>query len=293
MVVGTLEKLSLKLFLAQFIITLWISQSPAQQASAQSQLYANELAAQERTFSAEAEKVGTRDAFLHFFAGECIGFYPAPQNARRYWQVHGPTRGVLSWSPTFVRVSASGELGFSTGPWEYRKAKDSAAIAFGYFGSIWRKNDDGTWNVILDIGGDIPGPLPGEEELNCSSLPTRIPCEGGTEKKLQDIEREYAERVSKVGIGSGLKEFCSADVRVYRDGTFPKIGGGTTEEIKTPAAACRFEPAGSGVSKAGDFGYVYGVVVSAVSDSSAFLHIWTRRDTWKLQADFLRGFNGK
>jgi ketosteroid isomerase-like protein len=60
----------------------------------------------------------------------------------------------LKWHPTQVEVSSSGDLGYSIGEYE-RVGKDSSgnpATATGSYVSIWRKQPDGRWKIVLDIG---------------------------------------------------------------------------------------------------------------------------------------------
>ena len=60
----------------------------------------------------------------------------------------------LTWQPTEVHVSASGDLGYSIGTYE-RMSKDASgrpASATGTYVSIWRKQADGKWRAVLDIG---------------------------------------------------------------------------------------------------------------------------------------------
>ena len=60
----------------------------------------------------------------------------------------------LKWHPTEVYVSSSGDLGYSIGDYE-RIGKDTSGnpdIATGNYVSIWRRQPDGKWKIVLDIG---------------------------------------------------------------------------------------------------------------------------------------------
>jgi uncharacterized protein (TIGR02246 family) len=60
----------------------------------------------------------------------------------------------LRWQPDEVHVSASGDLGYSIGTYE-RMSKDPSGrptSATGTYVSIWRKQADGKWRAVLDIG---------------------------------------------------------------------------------------------------------------------------------------------
>jgi ketosteroid isomerase-like protein len=60
----------------------------------------------------------------------------------------------LKWHPTQVEVSSSGDLGYSIGEYERigKDASGSPATATGNYVSIWRRQPDGRWKVVLDIG---------------------------------------------------------------------------------------------------------------------------------------------
>lgn len=60
----------------------------------------------------------------------------------------------LKWQPDEVHVSAGGDLGYSIGTYE-RMSKDPSGrptAATGTYVSIWRKQADGKWRAVLDIG---------------------------------------------------------------------------------------------------------------------------------------------
>ena len=60
----------------------------------------------------------------------------------------------LKWQPDEVHVSASGDLGYSIGTYD-RMSKDPSGrstSATGTYVSIWRKQADGKWRAVLDIG---------------------------------------------------------------------------------------------------------------------------------------------
>ena len=69
----------------------------------------------------------------------------------------GDTTRTLTWSPTSVEVSPGGHLGYSIGRWERTaRSGDSTATRRGSYVTIWSKQGDGTWKVVLDIGNADP-----------------------------------------------------------------------------------------------------------------------------------------
>jgi hypothetical protein len=78
------------------------------------------LVQMERDFARAAATKGTRDAFLEFIADDGILFQPGPINGKKFWTERQPRKGLLSWEPIFADVSRAGDLGYTTGPWEFR-----------------------------------------------------------------------------------------------------------------------------------------------------------------------------
>ena len=66
----------------------------------------------------------------------------------------------LTWSPVHVDVSASGDLAYSFGNYEFRSVgKDGKpSVENGKYTTIWKKRRDGKWKVVLDMGNATPEP---------------------------------------------------------------------------------------------------------------------------------------
>lgn len=54
----------------------------------------------------------------------------------------------FSWEPDQVSVLRGGDLALSTGP-----VRDPSGRIVARFNSIWRRDAEGTWRVVLDRGG--------------------------------------------------------------------------------------------------------------------------------------------
>jgi len=68
---------------------------------------------------------------------------------------------TLTWRPTSAEVAAAGDLGYTIGRWERtHRVKDSTATTRGSYVTVWRKQADGSWKVVLDIGNSDPAPAP-------------------------------------------------------------------------------------------------------------------------------------
>jgi len=60
----------------------------------------------------------------------------------------------LTWSPVGADIAASGDLGYTYGTYEFSsKGKDGKPVVeHGKYTTIWKKQKDGSWEVVLDMG---------------------------------------------------------------------------------------------------------------------------------------------
>ena len=71
----------------------------------------------------------------------------------------------LTWHPNKAELSGSGELGYTYGTYEMQTpdaAGGTATVRRGKFTTVWKKQDDGAWKYVLDVGMPDPpvGPVP-------------------------------------------------------------------------------------------------------------------------------------
>jgi ketosteroid isomerase-like protein len=64
----------------------------------------------------------------------------------------------LTWIPVGADISASGDLGYTYGTYEFSsKDKDGKTVVdHGKYTNIWKKQGDGSWKVVLDMGNSSP-----------------------------------------------------------------------------------------------------------------------------------------
>ena len=74
----------------------------------------------------------------------------------------------LTWTPTDAMMGPSGDMGYTWGHYEGRSkdANGNPVLTSGRFITIWRRQPDGTWKVVLDAGANEP---PGAGD--CCKLP--------------------------------------------------------------------------------------------------------------------------
>jgi ketosteroid isomerase-like protein len=64
----------------------------------------------------------------------------------------------LTWTPVGADIAASGDLGYTYGNYEFQTKDESGkpVVDHGHYTSIWKKQKDGSWKVVLDMGNAGP-----------------------------------------------------------------------------------------------------------------------------------------
>jgi ketosteroid isomerase-like protein len=81
-----------------------------------------------------------------------------------------PKAYQLTWTPTDAVMGPSGDMGYTWGHYEGRSkdANGNPVLTSGRYMTIWRKEKDGSWKVVLDAGAnDVP------EAGDCCKLPSQ------------------------------------------------------------------------------------------------------------------------
>jgi ketosteroid isomerase-like protein len=113
-------------------------------------------------FAKASEAKGAAEAFSLFLAEDAIQL-PADENPifGREAIVKAMGSGyILKWEPRRAEVSNSGDLGWTWGTYELhvKDAQGKALVRFGKYINVWRKDKDGNWRVIADMGNTSPPP---------------------------------------------------------------------------------------------------------------------------------------
>ena len=128
---------------------------------------ASDMIAADRAFAAMSLEKGAHAAFLAYMADDVRlfdGAHPpitGKAAVAEYYAKNPEAPGTrLEWTPVEADASPDGMLGFTRGTWIYTvKKKDGGeAHATGYYVTMWKRQDDGTYKFTLDIGGTDPKP---------------------------------------------------------------------------------------------------------------------------------------
>lgn len=270
-------------------------------ASAQGQTPLQEMVKTEQAFSKVAEEKTISEAFLAFIADDGLLFRPGAVNGKK-WLLEHPSppsdkKPLLAWQPSFAGMAASGDMGFTTGPWEFKnEVKDEKPAAYGHFFTIWKKQQDGSWKFVVDLGISHPqsgGPQTLWQPTDASPATTAKKVDQASElKALLARDVNYSLAGQSQDLAKAFLTFASPDVRLYRSGNVPFIGRGASVEALTKVKGkFTWRPIGGDVSRAGDLGYIHGTYEVAddskkVIENGSYVRLWKKQDgAWRIVMD--------
>jgi ketosteroid isomerase-like protein len=119
-----------------------------------------ELLSADTSFCARAAKDGVLRAFLGVATADTILLSQAGKGFAAVTSGYKdmPSTATLTWKPTQAAASRSGDLGYTWGRYEYRdhSADGKAVVETGNYVTIWKRQSDGSWKVVLDGGTPDP-----------------------------------------------------------------------------------------------------------------------------------------
>ncbi len=67
---------------------------------------------------------------------------------------------LVTWQPAGSEMSSSGDLGYTWGRSVFteRDSTGTEQSSYGKYVTIWKKQADGTWKFVVDIGNANPAP---------------------------------------------------------------------------------------------------------------------------------------
>jgi ketosteroid isomerase-like protein len=245
------------------------------------------LVEMEHAFAKAAATKGTRDAFLEFLADDGIVFQPGPVNGKKFWGERQPRKGLLSWEPVFADVSRAGDLGYTTGPWEFRpNGPDDQPVAFGQYFTIWKKQRDGSWKAVLDRGVSseksfatklLLFPLHDESSVG----DTKFDVSRGRAALLK-LDDEFSTLSARKGATAAADAYLANDVRVLRQNIAPVVGKeNALVLISGSTGTLTWKPVMADVAASGDLGYTYGAYElkkgDVIIEHGSYVRAWKKQ----------------
>ncbi len=190
-------------------------------------------------------------------------------------------------------------MGFTTGPAEYRRDKDNAAIWFGNFCTVWQKQSNGEWKFTIDIGNHNDKPLVNSTLLQYQSDSSNKPrlIKGMSRNKpneLLTLDRQFNVFTEKMGIAEIYKKYMIEESRILKDGIFPIVGlKEISDYCSNQNVKMNFKPAGGKLSISKDLGFTYGELEminldNNLSERFNYMHIYQKSGKhWAIAVEVL------
>jgi ketosteroid isomerase-like protein len=251
----------------------------------------------ERAFAARALVVGWKQAFLEYFAEDAVGFDggvgPAKEQISR--SPDPPPDLQLIWEPRYGDISASGDFGYLTGPVRnVRKSRENGRPRHSNYASIWKRQSDGSFKVVMDFGVNTPGPVPFAAGF------TRAPgnrFSGDYDETTPPLSA--ADSVLNSGLRTGQADAyrgrLAAGVRFHRQNLMPVVGDrAALRWLATQRPYSAIDSRFAEAARAGDLGYTWGSYTIGPkpkpTQQGFYIRIWQRERNgqWNVVLDALQ-----
>ena len=248
------------------------------------------LVAAEDYFASLAKEKGVKKAFLAVSDEQTLLFKPDPINALTYFDKKAESTELLSWKPSFAKISKSGDWGFTTGPYTYKPAVDEEKASYGQYVSVWKMNKKGVWKLAIDLGISHPKSNI-EPQLNFIDPKSTKFFNQYSESRLQqreDMILTSDKLFSKTLEGYknlAYNVFLGDDARLLFPGFEPIIGKrNITDFLRYQELTIATEPLQADRALSSDFAYTYGkanITKNNKTSSYNYLRIWEAQDGHK------------
>ncbi len=256
------------------------------------------MVATEMAFARTSVQKGMRKAFLTYLSDDSVIFRPKPVAGKQWFTEHTHITTQLSWEPTYAEVASSGDLGFSTGPFQFQEQatenNKNPPVQYGHFVSVWEKQTAG-WRVVVDHSilhqksrKKAEPRFEIREGEPLASLEEAIPA-------LSEIDKKFANVTTLEELQELYSTHGTDDLRIYRRNFLPITG--KKHALKALAQLSVLVSGGlegAGLSKDGDLAYSYGMgtmgrLEKEQRSPATYLRLW-RNDggtSWKLMLDLV------
>lgn len=247
---------------------------------------ANEIVTAELAFAATAKAQTMKKAFLAYMDSTAVVFNRGKiSNGFESWNKAPESDGKLLWHPAFYCLSQAGDLGFSTGPWEYRATLEDTVSGSGQFTTIWKKNSRGEWKFLADLGVSFPNTLLNKEPLRDAG---QFISSTKNDTSAFAIENGFLEAF-RTDRATAFGQYLHRNSWLNIDGIEPLQ---TTSVILTKLTGLpegtSFKPVAGGMSLSRDLAYVYGFVDYGTKKEN-YLRVWGReREGWRIVLQVIR-----
>jgi len=268
-----------------------------------------QMADAERAFAARALVVGWKQAFLEYFSMSAVGFDDGrPGNAlEQVAKAPDPPKELqLIWEPRYGDSAASGEIGYLTGPVKnVLPSRNKGQPRHSNYFSIWKRERDGSFKVVMDVGIPTPGPVP--YPMGFTRAPHANRFTGDYDDTTPPLGT--ADSVLNITLRSGqaraYRSRLADGARFHRANKLPIVGQtAVLQWLASQPAYANAESRFAESARSGDLGYTWGTYAIAPPSVAAkdgtkqqvnaevgfYVRVWVRERNgqWKVAVDVLQ-----
>lgn len=145
-------------YLIPLITILMLLQSCTSKSDNESiQKWKEEIAVAEKDFNAMAQKEGLQKAFTFYAANDGVlnrnnKIIQGKEDISAWFVENDRPGATLTWSPAFIDVSKSGDLGYTYGEFTFTAPDSSGNMktSAGIFHTVWKRQENGEWRFVWD-----------------------------------------------------------------------------------------------------------------------------------------------
>jgi ketosteroid isomerase-like protein len=251
----------------------------------------------ERAFAARALVVGWKQSFLEYFDDGAIGFDGgrAGNAKQQLRESPDPPKDLqLIWEPRVGDVAGSGELGYLTGPVRnILPSRNNGRPRHSTYFSVWKRQRNGEYRVVIDVGTQTPGPVPFEPGFTRASHTDRFTADyDDTTPPLSAADRVMNSAL-RTNQATAYRERLAPGARLHRNNMLPLVGNRAiltwlASQPRYSAADSRYAEA----ARSGDLGYTWGTYIlparaRTTREEGFYTRVWVRERNgqWKIAAD--------
>ena len=240
--------------------------------SAYTQKNSKALIHAERSFASYTVANGIKKGFLQFLDSSGLVFPGADAvNGISFHSKSPGNAAVLNWGPEYAVISASGDFGFTTGPYHLKRSANDTVSGRGQYSSIWHINDKGEWKVLADMGTRYT------EQRNIPVLVAELDLGKVTAEKFDLTEAINIDRL----LNDALKEKGTAAYAPYltvqswfnMNQYAPVMGardiGNLLKNISSPSG---FQHINAGIASSKDMAFTHGK-----SGKGPYMRVWSKQ----------------
>ena len=248
----------------------------------------------ELAFARMAAQQGVRAAFLANFAPDGLALEPEPVRVQQVWRSRpapaDPLAIHLDWKPAQAGVARSHDFGYTTGPFTLSTRAQPQTVRHGTFFSVWQRDANGRWQVILDAGTSSPEAVD-FAALGASPRPAFRGHAGAAVARRDLLALETRNGESSLAPNDYAK-LLADDARLHVNGEPPLASrGAIARSIALRTRRIGWMPIGARVAKSADMAVTWGRYEATGRDAQVrrghYAHLWLRdrAGEWRLAYD--------